>query len=348
MAIMLLASIPAYADEGYRGDFFIKNFNINGEKIVNYNLQYSIVTCDDVMYIPLTPEMCEIYGVEADMDWESNTLTLSKTDPVKKNISDNWIKNNLQALSLNEIPGAKAVTLIQGEPDYIYDRVDEAETPPPTVEDIDLKGAPILEKDKIIYVPLRAIAESDVFGWDIYYSNYYGVCISTDGDTPAKTYFDSGEALENKGLVNYMMNYNGSITPSYGQQLVFLFKRAGDVYGVDPKLLMAIAHKESTFNTGSVSRSGATGMMQVMPATGARYNLTEEQLKDPKIAIDFAAMYMSERIAAYNGDWNLALSAYNQGSRSVNRGTNSNVYANNVMSAYSGICNFLEVNGYKM
>ena len=143
-----------------------------------------------------------------------------------------------------------------------------------------------------------------------------------------------------------MMHYNPVIVPSYGQQLVFLFKRAGEVYGIDPELLMAVAHAESKFNTGSVGRSGAVGMMQVMPATGARYGLTGEDLMDPRTAINFGAMYISERIAAYEGDWTLGLSAYNQGSRKVNRGAYSDVYAGKVLAIYDGIGNYLAANGY--
>jgi len=346
MTIMLFSSISIYADEDARGDFFIKNVIINGEKIVNYNLQYSVILYDETMYIPLTPEMCEIYGVEAEMDWESHTLKLFKTDATKKNISENWLKNNLEPLTLSIIPDAKAYACVQEESYYIYDTLELVEPSEPVVEEIDLGGLPLLEKDKNVYIPLRAVCGTGVFSWDIHYSNYYGICISTDGETPAKSYYNSKEALENKGLVNYMMRYNPSITPSYGQQLVFLFNRAGEVYNVDPKLVMSIARAESKFNTGSVGRGGAVGMMQVMPATGARYGLTREQLMDPKTAIDFGAMYISERLVAYDGDLMLALSAYNQGSNKVNRGAYSKTYANKVMSIYSGLDEYMITNGY--
>ena len=346
MTILLFSSISIYADEDARGDFFIKNVIINGEKIVNYNLQYSVILYDETMYIPLTPEMCKIYGIKAEMDWKSHTLKLFKTEPEKRNISENWLKNNLEPLAMNVLSDAKAFACVQEESYYIYDTLELVEPSEPIVEEIDLNGMPLLEKDRNVYIPLRAMSGNEAFGWDIHFSNYYGICISTDGETPAKKYYNSKEALENKGLVNYMIRYNPSITPSYGQQLVFLFKRAGEVYSVDPKLIMSIAHAESKFNAASVSRSGASGMMQVMPATGARYGLTQEQLMDPKTAIDFGAMYISERLEAYNGDWSLALSAYNQGSNRVNRGAYSNVYSNKVLSIYSGIENYMATNGY--
>jgi len=346
MTILLFSSVSIYADDDVRGDFFIKNIIINGEKIINYNLQYSVILYDETMYIPLTPEMCKIYGLKAEMDWKSHTLKLFKVDSTKKNISENWLKNNLEPLYLNVISDAKAFACVREESYYIYDTLELVENPEPAAEEIDLNGMPLLAKDKIVYIPLRAICGTELFGWDIHFSNYYGICISTDDNIPAKTYYDKGEALENKGLVNYMMRINPTITPSYGQQLVFLFKRAGEVYNVDPKLVMAVAHAESRFNAVSVSGGGAAGMMQVMPKTGERYGLTSGELMDPKTSIDFGAMYISERLIAYDGNWTLALAAYNQGSGRVNRGSYSSVYPNKVLTIYSNMENYLEDNGY--
>ena len=109
---------------------------------------------------------------------------------------------------------------------------------------------------------------------------------------------------------------------------------------------MAVAHKESTFNAGAVSRFGALGMMQIMPATGARYGLSNQQLLDPKVSISVGAMILSERIAAYGGDVVKGLSAYNQGSVTVSRGTYSTSYASRVLSAHAGVNNFLATNGF--
>jgi len=346
LSIALFSTISICYGEETRGDFFIKNIVINGEKIVNYNLQYSIVLVDDVMYLPLTRQMCEIYGVESKMDWESRTLRLTKTDATRKNIKDNNLKNDAKPLSLGVIPEAKVVAYEKEVSFYIYDTLEKVEIPELEVGELDLKGNPLLEKDNIIYIPLRALVDDECFNWDIHYSNYYGICISTEPGVPAEKYFDRKEALENNGLVKYMMSINATIGPSYGQHLVFLFMRAGEVYDIDPKLVMAVARTESRFNTGASGRGGAAGMMQVMPKTGERYGLTVEQLMDPKIAIDFGAMYISERIAAYEGDWLLALSAYNQGSTRVNRGTHSYTYANRVMGNYEAISEYLLTNGF--
>jgi soluble lytic murein transglycosylase-like protein len=70
------------------------------------------------------------------------------------------------------------------------------------------------------------------------------------------------------------------------------------------------------------------------------------QLLDPEISINFGAMYLSERIAAYDGDLIKGFSAYNQGSVRVNRGTHSTRYASKVIDTINGIDTFLTSNGF--
>jgi len=363
LTIVLFSSITIYADENVQGDFFVKHVIINGEEIINYNLQYPFFIYDSTMYFPLSPEMGEICGFTAEMDWESRTLKILKTDSTRENISTNWMKNNMEDINTDVLPevtvacyekidyktGLLPASMGLGE-DFIFTPATEILTsiarPELSVEEIDLEGMPVLSSGNYIFFPVRTLAESETLNWDIYFDPYYGICISTNEDISAETYCDKDEVLYNKGLVAYMQNYNSGIKDAYGQELLFFFKRATDVYSVETELLMAIAHKESTFNASATARGGALGMMQVMPATGANYGLSREQLYDAKTSIDFGAMYISERIAAYGGDWTKGLSAYNQGSSVVNRGTHSTAYATNILSAYNGIQNFVTINGY--
>ena len=347
LSIAFFQATAVYADDNkIRGDFFIKNVVINGEKIVNYNLQYSIVLVEDVMYLPLTREMCEIYGIEVEMDWENSVLKLFRTESTRKNISDNNMKNDAKPLHFNAISDATVFAYEKEVSYYIYNTMEKVEAPEMRVGEIDLKGLPLLETDKVLYIPLRALSEDKHFDWDVYFYSYYGVSIGTSFNISAETFIDRKEALENRGLVNYMIRINSTIGPSYGQQLVFLFKRAGEVYNVDPRLLMAVARTESRFNTGAIGRGGAAGMMQFMPRTGERYGLSVEQLLDPKTGIDFGALYLSERIEAFEGSWLRALSAYNQGSTRVNRGNYTYTYANMVMANYERIEEYLVTHGF--
>lgn len=359
LTIVLFSSISIYAEEYVQGDFFNKEVVINGSEIVNYNLQYPFFLYKDTTYIPLSSEMGSICGFEAEMDWESRTLKLLKAEVTQKTITKNWAKNNGYDFKLDVLSGVKVIayeqileqeqaTLEQEQAteEIVQDNPEVIDTPEILVEEVDLEGLPVLAIGKYVFIPAKAMKNSEIFNWDLYYDSYYGLCISTVEGVAANSFWSEKESRFNKGLVNYILNYNGSLSKTYSQELVFMFKRASEIYGVDVKLLMAIAHKESTFNPGAVSRSGARGLMQIMPATAAGFGVSTAQLSDPRTNINIGASMISTGIKNYNGDTAKALSAYNQGSARVSRGNYSTAYATRIMSAYSGVETFLSVNGY--
>lgn len=95
-----------------------------------------------------------------------------------------------------------------------------------------------------------------------------------------------------------------------------LFKAAGARYGVDPSLLAAIARQESSFDPNAVSRAGAKGLMQLMPATAR--SLGVEDPFDPAQAVDGAARLLKGLLSEF-GRTDLALAAYNAGPGAVHR-----------------------------
>lgn len=110
--------------------------------------------------------------------------------------------------------------------------------------------------------------------------------------------------------------YNaGSLVCS--EELNRYFKEASDTYGVDVKLLKAIAKAESDYNPNDTSRSGAMGIMQLMPSTAAGLGVTDGY--DPYQNIMGGAKYIAQKISLYNGDLELALAAYNAGSGNVKK-----------------------------
>lgn len=367
LTILLFSSISIYADEDVQGDFFKKNIVINGETIDNNHLQFPFFLYQDATYFPLTPEISEILGIKAEMDFESRTLKLLKSEPTLTNISDGWKKNEREDV-LTQVYSEAQVFAYELEPQSLEDIVKDddsadAETgiskntegtesdkvigiPKLSVREIDLQGLPVLTKGKVIYLPLKAMTGENGLGWDVYYDSYTGIYISTKGGIPAKSYWNEAESKYNQGLVSYIMKYNGSYTVSTAQELVFLFKNAAKTYHIDEKILMAVAHRESTFNARCGEHGGALGMMQVMPSTGERYGLGKEQLLDAETSINFGAMYLSERIAAYGGDLTKGFSAYNQGSVAVNRGSYSTRYADRIIGTINGINSYLTLNGY--
>ncbi|HET7527433.1 MAG TPA: lytic transglycosylase domain-containing protein [Burkholderiaceae bacterium] len=90
---------------------------------------------------------------------------------------------------------------------------------------------------------------------------------------------------------------------------------------VDPLLLHAIAHVESRHNPRAVSKAGARGVMQVMPATGKRFgvNNPEQGLFDASTNLRASAAYLRTLRTRYGDDLRLMLAAYNAGEGAVEK-----------------------------
>ena len=84
---------------------------------------------------------------------------------------------------------------------------------------------------------------------------------------------------------------------------------------VDPLLLYAIMHQESTFKARAMSPKGARGLMQLMPGTAARFGVSS--IWDPKQNIEGGTRYMRFLLDTFDGDVNLALAGYNAGEGAV-------------------------------
>lgn len=95
-----------------------------------------------------------------------------------------------------------------------------------------------------------------------------------------------------------------------------LFSSASSKYGVDARLLAAVARQESGFNARAVSGAGAQGLMQLMPATARSLGVTNPF--DPAQAIDGAARLL-KGLEQQFGRTDLALAAYNAGPGAVQR-----------------------------
>jgi soluble lytic murein transglycosylase-like protein len=77
------------------------------------------------------------------------------------------------------------------------------------------------------------------------------------------------------------------------------------------ELLREVARQESGFRPCAVSRAGAMGVMQLMPASATRLGVWNAF--DPKESVDSGARLLKEMLTRYGGDIALALSAYNAG-----------------------------------
>lgn len=94
-----------------------------------------------------------------------------------------------------------------------------------------------------------------------------------------------------------------------------IFDKAAEKYNVPVNLLKAIGKAESNFDTNAVSRCGAQGIMQLMPATAESLGVTDAF--DAEQNIMGGAKYISGLLNKYDGNTTLALAAYNAGSGNV-------------------------------
>lgn len=86
---------------------------------------------------------------------------------------------------------------------------------------------------------------------------------------------------------------------------------------VEPNLLRAVIVVESGFNPHAVSKRGAVGLMQLMPATALRYGVPNPY--DPRENVRAGARYLKFLIDRFGQDVKLALAAYNAGEDAVDR-----------------------------
>ena len=86
-------------------------------------------------------------------------------------------------------------------------------------------------------------------------------------------------------------------------------------YGIDPLLIYAQMHQESSFKLKATSYKGASGLMQLMPPTARRFGVTD--IYDPRQNIDAGVKYMRWLLNTFNGDMSLALAGYNAGEGAV-------------------------------
>lgn len=119
------------------------------------------------------------------------------------------------------------------------------------------------------------------------------------------------EGLPRHFDINGLTTYAGAVV-DYSEQ-----------YDVPPALILAITTQESAFNPRALSRAGAQGLMQLMPATAREcandvnkpfYNIIKVQDN-----VQFGTWYLAKMLNIFNGDVELAIRAYNAGPVYVKR-----------------------------
>ena len=93
--------------------------------------------------------------------------------------------------------------------------------------------------------------------------------------------------------------------------------RASKDYGVEEAVVRAIIHAESAFNPNALSRVGAQGLMQLMPATARRFGVSDPF--DAAQNIRGGVQYLAWLLKRFNGDVAMAAAGYNAGEGAVDK-----------------------------
>lgn len=101
------------------------------------------------------------------------------------------------------------------------------------------------------------------------------------------------------------------------QELEPMIKRFSRQHQLHPALIRAVIKAESNFDPRAVSRSGAIGLMQLMPQTALQLDVRD--LYDPEDNIGGGTKYLRHLLDRFRGNLPLALAAYNAGEHVVDR-----------------------------
>jgi soluble lytic murein transglycosylase-like protein len=107
---------------------------------------------------------------------------------------------------------------------------------------------------------------------------------------------------------------NANLSPA---DLHEMLMKAGDEHNVDVDLLASVVKAESGGNARAVSRTGARGLMQLMPGTAATLGV-EDSFKPEQNVLGGTA-YLDRLLAYYHDQLGLALAAYNAGPQAVDK-----------------------------
>ena len=125
------------------------------------------------------------------------------------------------------------------------------------------------------------------------------------------SYLESCFACAAKPSVNF-----GTVrlnTASYRDEIA----EAAQRHGVEESIIRAIMHAESAYNPRALSRVGAQGLMQLMPATARRFGVSNAF--DPRQNIQGGVQYLAWLLKRFNGDLTLAAAGYNAGEGAVDK-----------------------------
>lgn len=108
----------------------------------------------------------------------------------------------------------------------------------------------------------------------------------------------------------------GATETGAGDEVRQHISAAASEFAIDPKLVEAVAWRESRFRQSARSKRGATGVMQLMPGTARDLGVDATDMAQN---IRGGARYLRQMLVQFGGDVKLALAAYNAGPGAVRK-----------------------------
>lgn len=145
------------------------------------------------------------------------------------------------------------------------------------------------------------------------------VAKTTTAPTPPPAPNPNDEVERLRKAADLMVRVNSALgvpQSPYGQIIYDIAIR----HSINPHLVAALIHVESSFNARAVSPKGAYGLMQLLPETARRFGLNKKKdLLDPKKNLEAGVKYLKWLTNRFGGDAEKILAAYNAGEGAVQR-----------------------------
>jgi soluble lytic murein transglycosylase-like protein len=138
------------------------------------------------------------------------------------------------------------------------------------------------------------------------------------------------QVADKETAVAYDLSYREDRKPLFDTPYDKLIALEAKRYDVDASLVSALIRAESNYQPRAVSRKGARGLMQLMPATANRFSLSRPF--DPVANVRAGVRYLKELLERFDQRPELVLAAYNAGE--------------NAVDTYGGVPPYRETVGY--
>ena len=125
----------------------------------------------------------------------------------------------------------------------------------------------------------------------------------------------STRSLTYRAFGDAVFNSRATLATGPSAEMKALIEEAGSKAGIDPRLVYAVAARESNHDPRAVSPVGACGVMQLMPQTAKYLGVTD--VFDARQNVLAGARYLRTLLDTFHGDLDLTLAAYNAGPGAV-------------------------------